>query len=132
MLISFKGSFCDLNPIGAISKTDLKRLIRYAQGAFELPILREFLDAIPTAELLPLDQQGVAQSDEVDMGVTYDELGDFGRLRKLDKLGPYSMWQNLCAEWAQKHDLDGQPMTPRKTYAKVRHLVSTMSREADV
>lgn len=31
----------DINPIGAISKTDLKKFIRYAQDAFDLPILAE-------------------------------------------------------------------------------------------
>lgn len=31
----------DVNPIGAISKTDLKRFIAYARDAFELPILEE-------------------------------------------------------------------------------------------
>lgn len=29
----------DINPIGGISKTDLKRFIKYAEGAFDLPIL---------------------------------------------------------------------------------------------
>jgi NAD+ synthase (glutamine-hydrolysing) len=31
----------DINPIGAISKTDLKKFIKYAQGAFDLPVLKE-------------------------------------------------------------------------------------------
>jgi len=30
----------DLNPIGGISKADLKKFIAYAEGAFDLPILR--------------------------------------------------------------------------------------------
>ena len=29
----------DINPIGAISKTDLKKFIAYAEGSFDLPIL---------------------------------------------------------------------------------------------
>jgi hypothetical protein len=29
----------DVNPIGGISKTDLKRFIAYAKDAFDLPIL---------------------------------------------------------------------------------------------
>lgn len=40
-----------------------------------MPILTEFLEATPTAELEPL---AAAQSDEVDMGVKYSELGTFG------------------------------------------------------
>ena len=36
----------DVNPIGAISKTDLKRFIAYAQGAFDLPILEQCVACI--------------------------------------------------------------------------------------
>ena len=32
----------DINPIGGISKTDLKKFIRYARDAFDLPILDRF------------------------------------------------------------------------------------------
>jgi NAD+ synthase (glutamine-hydrolysing) len=41
-----------------------------------MPIMREFLEATPSAELLPLSA-GV-QSDEEEMGLTYKELSDFG------------------------------------------------------
>ena len=33
------------------------------------------------------------------MGMTYDELSVFGRLRKVDKCGPYSMFTKLVHEW---------------------------------
>lgn len=33
------------------------------------------------------------------MGMTYDELSVFGRLRKVDKCGPYSMFTKLVFEW---------------------------------
>jgi len=33
------------------------------------------------------------------MGMTYDELSIFGRLRKVDKCGPYSMFTKLVNEW---------------------------------
>ncbi|KAI6122304.1 NAD+ synthase [Pisolithus croceorrhizus] len=59
----------DINPIGGISKTDLKKFIAYAQDAFDLPILRSFLDA--------------DSNSRADMGMTYDELSVFGRLRKI-------------------------------------------------
>lgn len=32
----------DINPIGAISKTDLKKFIAYARDAFDLPILSKY------------------------------------------------------------------------------------------
>lgn len=43
----------DLNPIGAISKTDLRKFIVWAKDNFDLPVLDEFTHAIPTAELVP-------------------------------------------------------------------------------
>lgn len=35
------------------------------------------------------------------MGFTYDELTTFGRLRKVNKLGPYGMFQRLVHEWGE-------------------------------
>ena len=55
-----------------------------------MPILKEFLDATPTAELEPITENYV-QKDEVDMGMTYEELSIFGTLRKVARCGPYSM-----------------------------------------
>ncbi|THH00580.1 hypothetical protein EW026_g1977 [Hermanssonia centrifuga] len=107
-------SSADLNPIGAISKTDLKRFIAYAEGAFELPILRSFLDAVPTAELEPTTETYV-QADEADMGMTYDELSVFGRLRKVDKCGPYSMFTKLVHQW-------GSFLSPIQVAEKVKHF----------
>src|SRR4051812_17289290 len=71
----------DINPIGGISKTDLKKFIGYAKDAFNLPILSRcasailhkelhftlsasFLDAVPTAELEPITETYI-QADEV-------------------------------------------------------------------
>lgn len=33
------------------------------------------------------------------MGMTYDELSAFGRLRKVEKRGPYSTFTKLVHEW---------------------------------
>lgn len=52
----------------------------------------------------------------------FDIAGDFGRLRKVELLGPYSMWQRLCSQWAPKTTPDGNLMTPSDVYSKVRHL----------
>jgi hypothetical protein len=54
---------------------------------------------VPTAELEPILESYV-QSDKADMGMTYDELTIFGRLRKVQKLGPYGMFQRLVHEWS--------------------------------
>lgn len=63
-LTKYDCSSADVNPIGAISKTDLKRFIAYAETAFNLPILKDYLNAVPTAELEPITDSYV-QADEV-------------------------------------------------------------------
>ena len=53
---------------------------------------------MPTAELEPITESYV-KSDEADMRMTYDELTIFGRLRKIQKWGPYGMFQRSVGEW---------------------------------
>ena len=114
-LTKYDCSSADINPIGGISKTDLKRFIKWAETNFDLPILREFLDAVPTAELEPITETYV-QSDEADMGFTYDELSVLGRLRKSFKLGTVGMFERLVVDWADR-------MAPRDVYKKVRDFM---------
>jgi NAD+ synthase (glutamine-hydrolysing) len=111
-LTKYDCSSADINPIGGISKTDLKSFILWASTNFSLPILQTFIDAPPTAELEPITATYV-QSDEVDMGMTYAELSAYGRLRKIDKLGPYGMWSKLLHQW-------GDRLSPQEIYTKVR------------
>ncbi|KAI8084031.1 uncharacterized protein B0P05DRAFT_535923 [Gilbertella persicaria] len=113
-LTKYDCSSADVNPIGAISKHDLKLFIHYAQSKFDLPILGEFLDAVPTAELEPITKEYV-QSDEADMGMTYDELSRYGRLRKVDRCGPYSMFSKLVHEW-------GDHLPPKEVATKVKRF----------
>jgi len=50
-LTKYDCSSADINPIGSIDKSDLKRFIAWADTNFNLPCLSKFLLAIPTAEL---------------------------------------------------------------------------------
>jgi len=130
-LTKYDCSSADINPIGGISKTDLKKFIAYAQTAFNLPILESFLTAVPTAELEPITETYV-QSDEADMGMTYDELSVFGRLRKVDNLkcGPFGMFTKLVSKW-------GGVLSPTQIaekvklfffeYARNRHKMTTLT-----
>ena len=94
-------SSADLNPIGAISKNDLKRMLLWASTLY-YPVLKEIAHAPPTAELRPMtnndndndkggDKDEHTQLDEEEMGMTYEELGWFGKLRKIGRCGPVSM-----------------------------------------
>ncbi|ORY31916.1 hypothetical protein BCR39DRAFT_524532 [Naematelia encephala] len=114
-LTKYDCSSADVNPIGGISKTDLKKFIKYAETAFDLPILESFLDAIPSAELIPIGADNAVQSDEAEMGMTYDELSVFGRLRKVEKCGPLSMFGKLVGEW-------GTTLSPSQIAEKVKHF----------
>ncbi|KAF9591412.1 hypothetical protein IFM89_004110 [Coptis chinensis] len=53
--------------------------------------------------------------DEVDMGMTYEELSVYGRLRKIFRCGPVSMFQNLCYKWGGK-------LTQSEIADKVKHF----------
>ena len=120
-LTKYDCSSADINPIGGISKTDLKRFIIWGVKELELPILEDFYHAIPTAELEPIVEEdkekgtkAYVQSDEVDMGMTYDELSQYGTLRKNYKLGLYSMWEHLSRVWGRERGLG-----PREVYANI-------------
>ena len=89
-------SSADLNPIGAISKGDLKKMLLWVSRNYNWDVLAEVAGAPPTAELRPmveLDEAGKehSQLDEEEMGMTYKELGFFGALRKISRCGPVSM-----------------------------------------
>lgn len=88
-------SSADLNPIGAISKGDLKKMLLWIASQYNWPVLAEVAGAPPTAELRPMVEGGSAehsQLDEDEMGMTYEELGWFGKLRKISRCGPVSMY----------------------------------------
>lgn len=87
----------------------------YAKEKFKLPIISDILKAPPTAELEPLKDGKLAQIDEEDMGMTYVELSQFGRLRKIEKCGPYSMYCKLVQTWSNEK-------TPKEVAEKVKHF----------
>lgn len=47
------------------------------------------------------------------MGMTYEELSVFGRLRKVEKCGPYAMFTKLVHEWGHRlSPLQASPFDP--------------------
>jgi NAD+ synthase (glutamine-hydrolysing) len=68
----------------------------HAAAHLGYPSLRAVVEAPPTAELRPLKGGEIEQTDEEDMGMTYDELGVFGRLRKVPAV-PAPRAPTLCA-----------------------------------
>ncbi|CED83047.1 glutamine-dependent nad synthetase with gat domain-containing protein [Phaffia rhodozyma] len=128
-LTKYDCSSADVNPIGGISKTDLKRFIEWGSEKFDLPILDSFLTATPTAELEPITENYV-QADEADMGMTYNELSIYGRLRKIQKCGPYSMFVKLVQEWGGKlspTEIADKVKLFYFEYARNRHKMTTLT-----
>lgn len=78
-------------------------------------MISDIVEAPPTAELEPLQEGVLAQTDEEDMGMTYVELNTFGRLRKQQHCGPFSMFCKLLHQWNDK-------CTPQETGDKVKHF----------
>ncbi|KAM7087399.1 glutamine-dependent NAD(+) synthetase isoform 9-T10 [Molossus nigricans] len=119
-LTKYDCSSADINPIGGISKTDLRAFIQFCVERFQLPALQRILAAPATAELEPLADGQVSQTDEEDMGMTYVELSVYGTLRKVAKTGPYSMFCKLLHLW---RDL----CSPRQVADKVKQFFSKYS-----
>jgi len=91
-------SSADINPIGGFSKVDLKKFLYWCHEARGIKTVLEILEAPPTAELRPLNE-GHMQKDEEDMGMTYEELSVFGKLRKINMFGPVAMFKKLTQVW---------------------------------
>ncbi|XP_061740540.1 glutamine-dependent NAD(+) synthetase isoform X1 [Nerophis ophidion] len=108
-------SSADINPIGGISKNDLKAFLLYCVDHFQLSALKRIVAAPPTAELEPLTDGQVAQTDEADMGMTYSELSVIGGLRKISKCGPFSMFCKLIYMWKDV-------LSPTEVAQKVKHF----------
>lgn len=103
-LTKYDCSSADLNPIGGVSKRDLRSFLKWASVTIGYKSLADIEAAPPTAELEPLDVSGkIIQTDEGDMGMTYEELSVFGRLRKISMCGPLSMYRSLAGMWRDMH-----------------------------
>lgn len=78
-LTKYDCSSADINPIGGISKADLRRFLLWAASKDNAGFtsLLEIVEAPPTAELEPITSD-YKQSDEADMGMSYAELSVFG------------------------------------------------------
>nr|CAB3264187.1 glutamine-dependent NAD(+) synthetase [Phallusia mammillata] len=113
-------SSADINPIGGISKTDLKSFILHFTVKYSVHSLKEIVEAPPTAELEPLNEGEIAQTDEHDMGMTYQELSVFGKLRKVSLCGPYVMYTKLVHLWKAT-------CSPSKVAEKVKHFFYSYS-----
>ncbi|KAF4724890.1 Glutamine-dependent NAD(+) synthetase, partial [Perkinsus olseni] len=122
-LTKYDCSSGDINPIGSISKGDLKSFLVWASTNLGYPALAEIVQAPPTAELRPTVEGEPAQLDEVDMGMTYNELGWFGRLRKMERCGPVQMFHKLRVMWGESRNESADEVA-----GKVKHFFNCYCR----
>ncbi|PHH85530.1 hypothetical protein CDD83_289 [Cordyceps sp. RAO-2017] len=113
----YDASSGDIAPLGSISKRDARRFQAWARKHWQLPILTEFIDAMPTPELLPPSAGPQDDESEEEMGLTYEDISSFAILRKVDKLGPWSCYLRLLTLWK-----DRPGMGPRQVADKVMRL----------
>eukprot|EP00922_Rhytidocystis_sp_ex-Travisia-forbesii_P024432 GHVS01035856.1.p1 GENE.GHVS01035856.1~~GHVS01035856.1.p1 ORF type:complete len:880 (+),score=158.92 GHVS01035856.1:53-2692(+) len=123
-LTKYDCSSGDINPIGSISKLDLRRFLLWAADELHYPTLKQIAEAPPSAELRPADDSGSQQDDEADMGLTYHQLSVFGYLRKVARCGPVSMFRTLlsgsthCATPAAADSIEG-PSSDKSYFARL-------------
>ena len=89
-LTKYDCSSADINPIGGISKKDLKSFIFYCVEKFNFSSLIRILGAPPTAELEPLADGQIQQTDEVNI------------LRKLP-LERHTLLYSLCSRRSKEN-----------------------------
>lgn len=128
-LTKYDCSSADINPIGGICKTDLREFIQYSIDKFGFATLQSIFEAPPTAELRPTEEGEAAQTDEDDLGMTYAELTEFGKLRKIFKCGPISMFHKLQSLWSHlsPEEVAGKVKRFFVRYAQNRHKTTVLT-----
>ncbi|CAD8047094.1 unnamed protein product [Paramecium primaurelia] len=109
-LTKYDCSSADINPIGSLSKNDLRELLLFCYKTFNFSAIQLILEAKPSPELRPQSAEG--HVSENDMELTFNELETFAKLRKVQKLGPVSMFKKLRYLWSN--------MTPQQVAEKVK------------
>jgi NAD+ synthase (glutamine-hydrolysing) len=97
-------SSADINPLGSIPKNDLRDMVQWISEHNGYPSLKAVLAAAGASELAPFTD--IRRTTEEEMGMTFEELHDFGTLRKEKKCGPVSMFRILIDKWSHLEFVD--------------------------
>ena len=100
-------SSSDINPIGGINRSDMNDFLKYFAHKTGLRIFDQIASEKPVSEMSPITAGHQPKLDEELMGLSYLELDLFATLRKVDRMGPLTMYSYLLLHWS--HDRD---MTP--------------------
>ncbi|KAJ1348117.1 hypothetical protein KIN20_003346 [Parelaphostrongylus tenuis] len=99
-------SSADINPVGSLSKEVIREFLQKVYEDYGITSLKDVIDSVPSAELRPLVNGRVSQTDEEEIGLTYEELSVMGKLRRPRGLGPYGMFLALCSLWYPKYSYE--------------------------
>jgi NAD+ synthase (glutamine-hydrolysing) len=122
-LTKYDCSSGDLNPIGSLSKEDIRCLVLHMKDKYDLCLLQEFLEAKPSAELNP--SQG--QTDEQDIGLSYDKISIFNYARKVLRCGPLSMLRLFSKQVQPDETMLAEIKTFFIRYWSNRHKMATLT-----
>ena len=123
-------SSADVNPIGGMGKLLLRRFLAWASDARGMPSLKRVLAAKSSAELQPVAADGTqAQLSEDEMGMTFDEIAVYRKLRVDERCGPVLMYHKLRDIWptVEPRALAEKVKTFFRQYSINRHKVVTLT-----
>uniref|UniRef100_A0A0K0FVE4 Glutamine-dependent NAD(+) synthetase n=1 Tax=Strongyloides venezuelensis TaxID=75913 RepID=A0A0K0FVE4_STRVS len=129
-LTKYDCSSADFNPIGSLCKSHLRSFLNYVVSTYNFNSLTRITNSPPSAELRPLVDGEVAQTDEEEIGLTYDELSTIGKLRQPRNMGPYSMFLKLSHLWGKKmsqEEVADKVKLFYKRYAINRHKCTVLT-----
>lgn len=111
----------DINPIGCISKLDLKCMLKSLVN--EYPSLQEVIDAETFTELSP-DQINI----EADMEVTFDDIRQMAIYWKEFRYGPFTMFLHCCEIWkCEKAEVARKVKRFFVMYSQNRHKMTVIT-----
>jgi NAD+ synthase (glutamine-hydrolysing) len=122
-------SSADVNLIGGISKVDLKKFMLWASEHYGYTTLYDISQAPPTAELKPLEHGKIHQTDEEDLGMTYAEMAEMGKLRRVEHRGPVFMFKKLVCHWKNlsSQEVAGKVKKFFTLHGKNRHKMNVIT-----
>nr|XP_040563428.1 glutamine-dependent NAD(+) synthetase-like isoform X2 [Lepeophtheirus salmonis] len=123
-------SSADINPIGSISKIDLKYFLLYAKNEHNFTSLEGIINELEPETLPPPSTNHRIYSEEADMGMTYEELSQYGKLRMTERCGPHSMFNKLTHSWRNKASPDETAKKVKlffRFYAINRHKMTVLT-----
>jgi len=124
----YDSSAADLNPIGGINKQDLKNFLEWFGFKTGIEVFREIAKGTPAAQPKSFDKVDNQTFEETDMGITYNELDQLGKARKVYKDGPVSMFERLLFDWphANPRDVAKKVKTFFTHYSMNRHKATVL------